>query len=219
MLDVEQTLKYPAGDQEWVVKTVIGAVLNLIPIVNFLAAGYLLEVTRMGAEGREGLPVWENWGDKFINGLLVFVISLIYMLIPMIIMGLGGFSGMAGFMRHGYEGYGMAGFGFMMVLGTILALVIGFFMPMALTHFAVTGNFGAAFEFSTILERIKAVFGSYLVTFVLFIVLVIVISMVLGIIPVLGVLISLFVNFYLSMAFFYQFGRLYTEAGNSGPNI
>ena len=83
-MNIERALRVPLVDGG-LVKVIIGAVLNLIPIVNFLSCGYLLELTGNATHDRHEMPAWENWGEKFVKGFFVFIITLIYMLIPLII--------------------------------------------------------------------------------------------------------------------------------------
>ncbi len=53
-------------------------IVMCIPIVNFIAMGLFLKVFR----GEE--PDFSNAGKSFIQGLLLFIISIIYMIIPII---------------------------------------------------------------------------------------------------------------------------------------
>lgn len=209
MVDFGELFKYPMQDEKWIEKTLIGGVINIVPIVNFISMGYILESVEAGIKGEATLPVWEEWGDKFMKGLMVFLISIVYMLVPGIISGIGA-GGAAASYKYG-AGMGFAGGGLMLVAG-IVALVIAFFMPMAIANYAAKGNFGAAFEFGEIMGRIKANFGDYMVNFVVLVVAYIILG-ILNFIPILGFLLMMFGSFYLNVIFFNAFGRIYGSAG------
>lgn len=67
-------------------KLIIGAIVIFIPIVNFAALGYMVQVVRNVRDGRDRpLPAWDNFGDYFVNGLKVFVGILVYS-IPVILL-------------------------------------------------------------------------------------------------------------------------------------
>ena len=48
-------------------KLIIGCLLNIIPIVNFLAMGYVFDAAKMTLGKKKGLPEWDNWGDLFMK--------------------------------------------------------------------------------------------------------------------------------------------------------
>lgn len=209
MFDVGQILRYPLEDRKWVEKILIGGALNLIPVINLFSAGYALKSMRRGTKGQMTLPEWEDWGDIFVAGLMVFVIGFIYMLIPSLLMFLG-VGGLIGLQHYGDVGWGVAGGG-MVLLTFVVGLFLFFILPMALAHFAAEDRIQAAFEMGQIWTRIRAVFGEYLVAGVLFLVF----SMILGmicIIPVLGWIVFIFGIFYLSVIFANLVGRLYRQA-------
>jgi len=37
-------------------------------------------------ENKPEMPQWEDWGNFFVRGLIAFIISLIYLLIPIIVL-------------------------------------------------------------------------------------------------------------------------------------
>lgn len=210
VFDVGQVLKYPFDDQKWMEKILIGGALNVIPIINFFSTGYALESLRAGTRGEMTMPVWEDWGDKFVAGLMVFVIGFIYMLIPGLIMLVSGAGGLMGMRYYGEVGMGIAAVGVAM-LTIVIGMVLAFFLPMALAHFTVEDRIGAAFEFSEILRRVRAVFGEYLVAVVLFLVFSTILGMI-CVIPIVGWIVFLFGVFYLQVVFANLVGRLYSEA-------
>ena len=80
-----EALKRPFGN---FTKLIIGIVLNLLPIVNFLAYGYELRCANTAMKNKIQLPKWEKFGDLFVTGLLSFIIQFIYYLPGLILIGL-----------------------------------------------------------------------------------------------------------------------------------
>jgi len=204
VVNIERALRVPLAEGG-LVKTIIGALLNLIPIVSFLSSGYLLELMGNAAKEKHEMPAWENWGAKFINGFLVLIIALIYMLIPLIIISACG--GLEAYCQGG--GWGLLSGAF--ALATIVAMIIGFFIPMALAHFAYSGSFSAAFSLGTIFSYIGKVIGSYVLAYILIIALAIA-MMIVSIIPILGFIICIFAGFYIGCVGSILFGDAYRQA-------
>jgi hypothetical protein len=89
-MDFGRGLSYIRQDPNWLVKTLLGSVISIVPILNFAATGYSMDVIRNVYTGRETpLPEWgENFGDRWVRGLIATVILFIYML-PLAILGCG----------------------------------------------------------------------------------------------------------------------------------
>jgi hypothetical protein len=84
-MDYGKAFSYFTEDKDWINKFIIGSLLGIIPIVNFLATGYMLKI--IDAEPDEKiLPSWEDWGTLFKNGFFLSLTFLIYG-IPIIIAG------------------------------------------------------------------------------------------------------------------------------------
>lgn len=69
-------------------RLIILIILDIIPIVDWIVVGYASRVLKE-APGGENPPKLENYGDLFINGAKVFFVSLIYMIIPLALIGAG----------------------------------------------------------------------------------------------------------------------------------
>src|ERR671933_927085 len=89
-MDFGRGLSYIRQAPNWLVKTLLGSVISVVPILNFASTGYSMDVIRNVYAGRETpLPEWgENFGDRWIRGLIAMVIVFIYML-PLAILGCG----------------------------------------------------------------------------------------------------------------------------------
>ena len=127
---------------------------TIIPIVNFITIGYGVRVMKSEPE----VPTLEGIGKLFIDGLLLFIISIVYALpvllgVLVFVIGLLGLNMSGNFI--GFIGFiAVAGFG--LVLMFILAIIFGMLNVMASVRFAREGRFGAAFEFGEVLKAVKA---------------------------------------------------------------
>jgi len=210
-LDIGQELKSPTLDGEWLKKVIIGGILNMIPIVNLLAYGFMVRKFKMAVMGETQLPEWKGWGELFVQGLKYLVVSLVYMIVPVLVLlvmfALTGLSAYTG----GWQSPNMwltmvPAFG----VYAVLALVFFFFVPMAIARLAATNSMGQAVQIGDIYRRIKMVFGDYLVAYVVIIVIYLAVSL-LGFIPVVGWLLMIFVLFYVLLVFASMFGKLYAQ--------
>jgi hypothetical protein len=150
-------------DPKWFMKMLLGGLFGIIPIVNFVTAGYGLQVIN-NVRGDKA-PVLPEWGGDFskmwVDGLKLFVIGLIYS-IPIWLIGLvtGVPVALVGMTSENQDLMG-ATVGAAACLGGLLSFVVGafilFWMLGAITNFAVKdGDFGAAFQFGKIWDIIKA---------------------------------------------------------------
>jgi hypothetical protein len=212
-MDYGKLIRFPMKDKDWLVKIIVGGILSIIPIVNFISFGYEFKVMKNSINLKPGMPEWKGFTDLFVKGIIVFVIALLYMIIPLIIFGaIAGFSTLS---------YAMGGFAnpYSVILtilpalfiGGILILIVGFILPMAIAMYAKSDNFGDSFKFGEILNRIKSIFGEYLVSYIIIVILGFILGL-LMLIPFIGWLIGLFGTFYLGVLSFNMFGELYTKS-------
>jgi hypothetical protein len=82
-MDFGKALSYAFEDEDWFTKIGLGAVISLVPILNFAINGYMVRIIHSVAQGNpRPLPAWDELGDYFLKGLYVFVAQLAYGLIP-----------------------------------------------------------------------------------------------------------------------------------------
>ncbi|CAB3287319.1 conserved membrane protein of unknown function [Methanocaldococcus lauensis] len=194
-MDIMEGLKFPMNDKDWIKKVLIGGLLNIIPIVNFISTGYSLETMKLIINNTEKLPEWDNFGSKFVKGLVSIIISMIYLIIPFIIMlVLLYLNKIAG-----------------LIIGFILTMIFGFIIPMAIANFVAKDSFGAAFEFGEIINRIKSVFEEYFICYLVIIGLYIIVSIVM-LIPIIGWILGSIFIFYIQLVYAYYFGTLYAKS-------
>lgn len=199
-MNFEKALRLPF-ENGGLVKVIIGAVLNLIPVVNFLCTGYFIEILEKTVRDEPCMPAWEGWGEKFVKGLVAFVISFVYMLVPVVVFTI------ACVFNNGLS--------VVLILAIMIALAIWFMLPMALAHYAATGSFGASFCLGTIFSYIRTAAGDYLGVYLLSILLFIIMA-VIYLIPVLGWLVCLLGGFYTGCVLSFLFGEVYRKTSRAG---
>ncbi|MEF8856268.1 MAG: DUF4013 domain-containing protein, partial [Haloplanus sp.] len=88
-IDLGWVVTYPMNSDDWVKTVLIGGVLTLLSVFivpAFLVYGYVLRVLRAGMAGEEEPPVFDDWGTLLREGVLAFVVVLVYQLIPLLVM-------------------------------------------------------------------------------------------------------------------------------------
>ncbi|HKM41726.1 MAG TPA: DUF4013 domain-containing protein [Methanocorpusculum sp.] len=184
------------------------AILNIIPIVNWIVYGVYIKVLR----GED--PELKEMGKSFIDGLFAIVISIIYMIIPIILsmvvfiltFSMGSMTVTPG-MTHVPDMMGIFAVGMniaLMFLCLIVTILFSLLLIPAIVNFARNG-FGAAFKFSMIFGMIsKAGWVNYILSMILMWIIFTVIIFVCMIIPILGWILLIFI-----MPFLYVWGAKY----------
>lgn len=206
MVNIERALRFPVAEQGSFVKIIVGAILSVIPIINFISLGYIYQLMSNIINERQEMPEWGNFGEKFVRGFMVLIIGFIYMLIPLIV---GAITGGGAAFRGGL-GLLLGGF----FISFIIAIVIGFLLPMALAHYVSTESFASAFDLKTIFSYISSNINNYLIAYVVIIVLCIILGIV-SAIPVIGWIISILGGFYIACTACFLFGEIYRNAAVS----
>jgi hypothetical protein len=167
-MDIGISFGYMFEDKDWLKKILIGGLISLIPIVNFAALGYLVQIIRNVRDGQAlPLPEWDQFGEYFVSGLWLFVIFLIYS-IPVIILACLQGVGTALIGSSGNGGDDMATV--YLIVSTCLSclmgiwgLVIGVLSPAIFVRFAETGQVGATMRFGGLMDVIRANVGGYVI--------------------------------------------------------
>ncbi len=212
-MDIIEEVKFPTKDSEWIMKVLIGGIIGIIPIVNFISYGYSVKVMKGAIGGNPGMPKWENWGDLFIKGLMAFIIELIYMIIPILVIGISVGGALMALFTGNFEMFAAALAGAIggVLIGLILMLIALLLIPMALAMYVKEDSVGAAFRIGEVISRIKSVIGDYIMVYIILIILGVIIGL-LRIIPILGILIMVFGSFYIMLIAYNMFGKVYTKS-------
>jgi len=116
MVNYEEALKKPFTDLG---KLVLGIILSIIPIVNWIAQGFIIENSGVGKnKPSKKMPEWKDLGDYFVKGFLSYVILFIY-LIPAIIVFLIAIGYAAGSLFSAFAGVMPEGFMSSMMTGNL----------------------------------------------------------------------------------------------------
>jgi len=202
-MDIGRAFTYPFEDEDWLKKMLIGAVLNLVPIVNFIGMGYGLRQMKKVSEGQDlPLPEWDDWGGDFVKGLLMFLAAMIYSIPLWLFQGILAIT-MAIVSNSGPGGGGEAVAGICATGVTCLTVIYGIalaaWVPAATMQYVKDGNFGAYFKFADIWALITKDLGAYLIAWLVYLLAGIIASIVGGIACGIGVLFTTFWS-YLVMA-------------------
>lgn len=192
-MNFESAIKRPFQD----LKTfVIGIIISVIPIVNLLTFGFVLECSRRSLRGDNSLPKWENFGKLFVDGLKMIAVSLVYqiptLVIAVIALGptaLAAIGGLASGNTSALTG-AAGGLGVGLIVTLVAAVIFGLLAIAGILRMAVEGKFGAAFSFGEV--RKKGLTRSMFFAYVAVIIVSLVIS-VLNVIPIVGTGASIFI--------------------------
>ena len=211
-MDIIESVKFPSTDVGWVKKILIGGILLIIPIINFIIGGYYIKTLRGSIEGKPGLPEWDDWGDLFIKGLMVAIIGFIYMLIPLIVL----FVSIGGAVTAAISSGDFSAASISAIVGgsmfsVVLMLIVCLVLPMALSIYAKEDSIGAAFRIGEILSRIKSVPGDYIISIIVLYALLFIVNLVAAI-PIIGWVIIIFANFYIALVASKMFGEVYASS-------
>lgn len=199
MVNYGEAIKKPFSD---ITKYIIGVILSVIPIVNWIAIGYALETSKKVMKKDNKLPEWSGLGAMWVKGLIVTVITLIYFIPALVLGGLGGLLLIPGL------GAPILGIVLLIVAGLVgLATII--VLPMALMNYAKTDSFAEAFSFSLIVG--KALTGTNIITLLVLLAITVVVGIIAAI-PVLGQLIMLLASFFITLTAYIMFAEVYMEA-------
>jgi Protein of unknown function (DUF4013) len=196
-------LTYMFKEPKWISKILIGALLGLVPILNFVTGGYALRVLHNIRNDQEpSLPEWgAGFGKYFMDGLFLFLIGLIYS-IPLMLIGMISGVPMALLGSTSNRDNLAALFGaascLVGLIGLVYLVLMVFWLQGAIVNYVVKGNFGAAFAFGEIWAIVKANTGKMVLTVVAVVVASFVVGLVGGVlafIPCCGWIVAWLISF------------------------
>jgi hypothetical protein len=175
--DFAKPFTFVFEDPGWLGKVLVGGLFYLAAVFLvgiFFLMGYCARLFRNVVEGNpRPLPEWNDLGEYFGEGVVLFGVGLVYALpifvlvgfavVPAVVAGIAGGGRDISALTSGIGGC-------MYCLILPLELALGFWLPGALTFAIVERRFGAAFEFSRIWNYIKANLGNYAMAFVIYLI-------------------------------------------------
>ncbi|WP_193308557.1 DUF4013 domain-containing protein [Halorubrum halophilum] len=221
---LEDGLSYPVrGD--WIGRIIIGGVLGFLSVLllpAFVVVGYLVRVLEQTVGGNEVPPEFDEWGDLLVKGIVGSLITLAYVIVPVIIYGVivttifGAGAGIGG-----DAGALIGVVGVLLALSAIPVLFLVYYaVPAGLTAYAVRGEMSAAFDVSLLKPTLLST--EYLVAVLMPIVVAVVTWIITAVlsITVVGLLLVPFVQFYGQVAVFRMFGAAFASVNDridAGP--
>jgi hypothetical protein len=165
-MDAAKSFSFPFEDPDWLSKLGLGALISMIPILNFAWTGYLVDIIRsvMNNDG-DVLSTWDDLGKKFNEGLILFGAWIVYAS-PILIafclpLGLiassgliSGNSDMQDIGRILTEAEGVL-FYCLLCVFILYALVLSIIYPVILVSFAREGTFASCFKLRQALDMIR----------------------------------------------------------------
>ncbi|MCC7570101.1 DUF4013 domain-containing protein [Candidatus Micrarchaeota archaeon] len=146
-----------------IVKTIVMFVGMYIPLVNFWAMGYMLDVVQ--TTKKKTMPDF-NWVHQFIEGIKTTVILLIYIVIGVVLTMV---LGIVGAMLDPMIGMVLG------LIGMVLSILLTLMGFVGVMKYAMSRKFGDGFAIMAIIKRIISV--DFIVTLIISI---------LGMIPIIG---------------------------------
>jgi hypothetical protein len=225
MVDYESAIKKPFSDPK---KLLIGTLVNIFPVVNWIAKGYFLENSGLGTRKHsKSMPEWDDWADYFLKGVNAVIIGAVYAL-PGVIFFLifGGemrnaifrspFSFLSDMNMMGSGSFSMLHYGPVMSVTMIFFLVAAYLAPLAMLHYLKHKRLSSGFDVQEVLRRTLTV--TYLVPWLAFMAYGIVLGFASGLIlslldfiPKLYMVLGAFATFVTHVFGFTIFGEAYRE--------
>ena len=190
-------------------RIVLGIILSAVPILNFVAIGYALECAKTAVKGEFELPSFKQFADFFMHGFFISIITLIYSLPLLILLGiftsttLGPFfSPLRADVLMNLLGLGIT----TQFLITVVFLLTTYLIPNAILSYTFNERFSSAFIYSRMKDRSldKNYMKNWLLTAATYILLIAVFLKV----PVVGVSIATFLA---SIVGFSILGEVYSD--------
>ncbi len=165
-MDIGKSFTFPFEDEQWISKLGIGAAVTLVPILNFAWSGYMVElIQNVTNQDPKPLPAWDNLEKKFLNGLILFAVGLVYALPILIVfclpLGLFGLSGLLSGNRDLQDtartiaSAGGVLFYCLLCVFLLYGAALSIVYPAVLLQFSRLGTFASCFKFREIFEMIS----------------------------------------------------------------
>jgi hypothetical protein len=173
-LDIGKAFTYITEDPKWVTKILIGGGLILAGFVTLVGwlftlpvvGGYMVMTTRNVINGNpQPLPEWDDFGNKWIEGIKAWVVGLVYSL-PAILISLV-FTLPSTVLSSSDNSGAVAAGSLISIVGSclnfVLSLAVAVVLPAAMGRFAVTSDIGNALRVGEVIATVRQNIGMYIV--------------------------------------------------------
>ena len=229
-MQIGKAFTYVFEDTKWFTKLLLGALVSIVPILNFAFIGYLTEILRrVPNNDQEPLPSWDDFGKKFMDGLLLALAGLVYS-IPLLLLGIPFFPMMVGAMSGDPDVVNTMAtitsglFAIFGCLAGLYGLFLTVFYPAVQINFSRQGSFGSCFQIGTIIKVATGKFGNYLLAWLMYLVFAVVIGTICGIcsaavgwIPCIGWIAALLIYGLMSPLIGVVYAHLFGQVGAKMP--
>jgi hypothetical protein len=170
-MDLKKAFTYIFEDEDWFAKTGLGAVISIVPILSLALTGYVIDIIRRVTKGEtQPLQEWDDFGKKMLDGLMLFLVHLVYSLpillsvclfmglgfVPLIVAGNGN--------SDAANATGIAGLIGLICLGGLFflyGLALSILTPAIDLQYARYGTFAACFKLREMFAMIRNHAGPY----------------------------------------------------------
>jgi hypothetical protein len=224
-MDVGKAFTYWYKDPKWTAKLLLGALISIVPILNFAWAGYTNEIIRrVTRDDPEPLPEWGDLGRFFMQGLVLIIAGLIYAL-PLIVLSLLFIPVFAtvdtASMDSDTAGALLSGTGLILTCCvTLYGVLLSFFLPAVQVNYSRKETFASCFAIGDIIKLVTANLGNYFIAWLAYLVFSIVISVIVSIvvtllliIPCIGWIIGLVIGALSAPVIGVVYGHLFGQIG------
>jgi len=175
-------------------RLLILVILDIIPIVNFVVLGYLGNVIKE-SRNSDKLPPLDNYFELWIQGLTIFVASIVFMIIPLILaipfISVVVLASWISIPFLATVGWIVAVL--LLIVGVLLAFFLAIILAMAIVNMLKKDSFGKAFAFGEIFDVIgKVGWGTYILWLLVIFICALIVAGI-GSIPVVGWILSLLI--------------------------
>ena len=194
-------------------------VLDIIPIVDWIVLGYAARVLKDPPDDKTP-PKIEKYRELSKEGTKVFVVSMVYLIVPAILIGAGVASFITAHIIGGASAPEATGgvlfFGatslLLLLVGVVAAFLALIVLGAAIAHMIKQDSFGKAFAFGEIFGVIREIgWRKYLVWVLMVAIIGFVVAAIAGAIPLVGWLIQIVIFPAVAVFFFRSLGLLYSE--------
>jgi len=160
--NITDAIEYTKGLFTDLARLVILIVLDIIPIVNFIVIGYFARCVKESPASRKP-PKIADYGDLWVQGAKIFLVSLVYMIIPAILFIPVILMTFAWGLFWGFLAFNWPLIVALAVVGLIISFLSTLILAMAIVNMIKKDDLGKAFALSEILDVIKRVgWGNYI---------------------------------------------------------
>jgi hypothetical protein len=231
-MNIGKSFSFPFEDKQWITKLGLGALITMIPILNFAWTGYMVGIMRNVMNGSpEPLPNWDDFGKKLTDGLMLTLASLVYalpiiivfclplsfMIVPAILAGNTDMQGLA----EAVAGLGTVLFVCLLCVFIAYSLVLSVIYPAILVLYAREGTLASCFKFREVFSIISKNTGPFLTAWGVSVAASLVVSFIvsvaqfiLNLIPCLGAIIALVLTIGIVVYTAAIYGHLFGQFGN-----